>query len=87
MNNSLINSGALKMAINVLRRAGKTEVADELEKCSATVNSLTPEEFNKRTLDKQTLEYNKRPINCGAGNCSCIECLFNEPAFKGLIKR
>jgi hypothetical protein len=28
----LVNAGALKMALNVLRRAGKYEVADELEK-------------------------------------------------------
>lgn len=28
----LVNGGALKLALNVLRRAGKTEVADELEK-------------------------------------------------------
>lgn len=27
-----VNAGALKMALNVLRRAGKDEVADELEK-------------------------------------------------------
>ena len=28
---SVVDSGALKMAINVLRHAGKNEVADELE--------------------------------------------------------
>lgn len=28
---ALVNSGALKLAVNVLRRAGKSEVADELE--------------------------------------------------------
>ena len=28
----LVNAGALRMALNVLRRAGKDEVADELEK-------------------------------------------------------
>lgn len=30
--NVRVNSGALRMALNVLRRAGKNEVADELEK-------------------------------------------------------
>lgn len=29
---TLVDGGALQMAINVLRRAGKNEVADELEK-------------------------------------------------------
>lgn len=32
MGQVLIDQGALKMALNVLRRAGKDEVADELEK-------------------------------------------------------
>ena len=32
--NMLVNGGALKLALNVLRRAGKNEVADELE-CTA----------------------------------------------------
>jgi hypothetical protein len=31
---TLVDSGALKMAINVLRRAGKDEVADALESTS-----------------------------------------------------
>lgn len=30
--NVMVNDGALTLALNVLRRAGKTEVADELEK-------------------------------------------------------
>ena len=33
----LVNAGALKMALNVLRRAGKDEVADELEKTAMSV--------------------------------------------------
>lgn len=34
----VVDSGALKMALNVLRRAGKTEVADALEAASATLD-------------------------------------------------
>lgn len=37
---TLVNAGALKMALNVLRRAGKGEVADELEKTIVPVSSL-----------------------------------------------
>lgn len=33
---TLVNGGALKMALNVLRRAGKNEVADELESTATT---------------------------------------------------
>jgi hypothetical protein len=41
---TLINAGALKMALNVLRRAGKGEVADELEKTAMPVSSLPADE-------------------------------------------
>ena len=34
----LVNGGALKLALNVLRRAGKNEVADELEATAARCN-------------------------------------------------
>jgi hypothetical protein len=45
----LVNGGALKMALNVLRRAGKSEVADELEK---TVQPTGPE--HKSLTDERT---------------------------------
>lgn len=37
----LVNGGALKLALNVLRRAGKNEVADELE-CTAQAGEYQP---------------------------------------------
>lgn len=37
----LVDSGAFQMAINVLRRAGKTEIADELEKGSVRISTST----------------------------------------------
>lgn len=41
---TLVNAGALKMVLNVLRRAGKDEVADELEKTVIPVSSLSVDE-------------------------------------------
>ena len=37
----LVDQGALKMALNVLRRAGKVEVADALEQSAQDVHSST----------------------------------------------
>lgn len=37
-NRCTVDSGALRMALNVLRRAGKTEVADELEQSAARIS-------------------------------------------------
>ena len=36
----LVDKGALRMALNVLRRAGKNEVADELEQSAQDVQPL-----------------------------------------------
>ena len=38
----LVNAGALKMALNVLRRAGKDEAADELEKTAQPAGEAEP---------------------------------------------
>jgi hypothetical protein len=40
LNFSLVDSGALQLAINVLERAGKTEVVEELRK--TVINGLPP---------------------------------------------
>ena len=42
--NMLVNGGALKLALNVLRRAGKNEVADELE-CAAQAAPVDAESW------------------------------------------
>lgn len=44
-----VNGGALQLALNVLRRAGKNEVADELEKTAERIDQNT-------TTDKDLLE-------------------------------
>jgi propanediol dehydratase small subunit len=53
----LVNAGALKMALNVLRRAGKDEVADELEKTAMPVadhpiygKAVIPKEMTKEEI-------------------------------------
>jgi hypothetical protein len=52
----LIDQGALKMALNVLRRAGKNEVADELEKTAATGPPYEPtDEMVKAEWDVEEL--------------------------------
>jgi len=47
----LVNGGALKLALSVLRRAGKNEVADELEMTAQPSPSPAPARVNTKTHD------------------------------------
>lgn len=50
----IVDSGAFTMALNVLRRAGKTEVADELEKASRTLHPRDLAEAMDHVLQNKT---------------------------------
>lgn len=43
-NGTVVDSGALQMALNVLRRAGKNEVADELEKSAIRIEDMSSDD-------------------------------------------
>jgi len=43
---TLVDGGALKMALNVLRRAGKDEVADELQKSAIRITARPVDEIH-----------------------------------------
>lgn len=66
---TLVDGGALKMALNVLRRAGKDEVADELEKSAVRVTNMTVDEIQhyrheaEATLKTKTLESRWKQAN------------------------
>jgi hypothetical protein len=62
MGQVLVDQGALKMALNVLRRAGKDEVADELEK-----SAVTPEVRACAHDPKPTGMY--EPFDTACGKC------------------
>jgi hypothetical protein len=54
---TLINSGALCLAINVLRMAGKNEVADELESSAVRLSEIPTSEIHYyRVLAEKDLE-------------------------------
>jgi hypothetical protein len=58
----LVNGGALTLALNVLRRAGKDEVADELEKtavsaCSASVSTIASDWYEGEPPFPQNQEW------------------------------
>ena len=48
----LVNGGALKLALNVLRRAGKNEVADELEKTAAPAAPAVDAQAGRDVLEE-----------------------------------
>lgn len=65
----LVNGGALKLALNVLRRAGKNEVADELEKTAAPAQEhatqLAGQWLDLEVTDEMALAFH-RAISDGA---------------------
>ena len=67
---TLVNAGALQMALNVLRRAGKDEVADELGKTAVQVSSSSvfEEQYYRDQAEqvlkiRQLLETSQRHVN------------------------
>lgn len=65
----LVNAGALQMALNVLRRAGKDEVADELENTAVQVSSLPVDETQYyRHQAEQTLKIKQLESRCKQAN-------------------
>ncbi len=69
---TLIDGGALRMAINALRRAGKMEIADELVNASRRVEGVPPHtvEGSLERAMKETLS----PCDCGCGRSCCAFC-------------
>lgn len=58
---TLVNAGALQMALNVLRRAGKDEVADELEKTAQ--QSFLARQYSRSSI----IRSNVKPLPLGGG--------------------
>lgn len=57
-----VNGGALQLALNVLRRAGKNEVADELEKTAERIEENTTKD--KELLEKAAKAYGIPHVYC-----------------------
>lgn len=66
---TLISAGTLKLALDALRRAGDSEVADELEKSAVTLSSLPVDEMHyykelaSLTLSNERLEARYKMAN------------------------
>ena len=82
---TLVNAGALRLAINVLRRAGKNEVADELEITAVSLNSLpTDEAHYYRILAEKDLQIKQLEGRWKSANKMCISYM-NEFEKRGLV--
>jgi hypothetical protein len=69
MNQLIVDAGALNMALNVLRRAGKDEVVDELEKSCETVPDEIKHlkeftEMQSNSINELTKEHDALIANC-----------------------
>jgi hypothetical protein len=81
----LVNSGALKLALNVLRRAGKNEVADELEMTAISLNSLPSDEAEYyRILAEKDLQIKQLEDRWKSANKMCTSYM-NEFEKRGLV--
>lgn len=68
-NGTVVDSGALQMALNVLRRAGKVEVADELEKTAIRIEDMPSDDLKycqeqvEKILNTKQQEPHSKVIN------------------------